>query len=168
VKVNVPSMSLTAAPTTIASGGSTTLNWSGAYVWNCMASGAWSGSRSRSGSEVRAKLTRDETYTLTCDSGIGEVVAMTSVSVSSGTGIRLYWQPPTQNIDGSPLTDLDRYHIHIGTASGRYDQRITVEDETRTTRFVELPPGEYYIAMTAVDADGNEGPYSNEVRRIVP
>ena len=32
---------------------------------------------------------------------------------------------------------------------------------------LELPSGDYYLAMTAIDAQGNESAYSNEIVRTV-
>lgn len=167
VNVRVPSLTLTATPGSIGSGESATLAWNGAYVWNCTASGSWSGSRPASGSEVRSQLTQSETYTLSCSSGIGAIIAMTSVAVSSGSA-RISWQPPTENVDDSPLTDLSHYRIYVGTVSRSYYRQIDVFDPSATTYDVGLGPGEYYIAMTAIDADGMESALSNEVRRVIP
>jgi hypothetical protein len=57
--------------------------------------------------------------------------------------------------------------IHVGTASGQYTQVIEVTDLSRSQTDLELPVGEYFIAMSAVDADGSESDLSNEVRRVV-
>jgi hypothetical protein len=47
-----PTLSFSADPTSIYQGQSATLSWSTSYVTSCTASGAWSGSKSISGSEV--------------------------------------------------------------------------------------------------------------------
>ena len=93
-------------------------------------------------------------------------MAMTSVTVSAG-GTQVSWQPPEEKIDGSPLTDLAAYRIYVGTISRSYYQEIDVKDVSKTQYFVNLSPGEYYLAMTAIDAEGNESALSNEVRKVV-
>lgn len=161
-----PTLKLQASASSVASGGSVTLTWTGEGVSNCTASGSWSGSRASSGSELRTGLTANQSYTLSCSSASGTIMAMTSVKVTSG-GVQLSWQAPAERIDGSPLTDLSGYRIYVGTLSKSYYQQIDVNDPTKTQAFLNLEPGEYFIAMTAVDGDGAESPLSNEVRRIV-
>ena len=48
-----------------------------------------------------------------------------------------------------------------------YTQIIEVSDLSRSQTDLELPVGEYFIAMSAVDTDGTESALSNEVRRVV-
>ena len=86
--------------------------------------------------------------------------------VSEG-GKLLSWQPPQLNEDGSPINDLDKYRIYVGLASRSYGQPIELTDTATSSYFVELLPGEYYISMTAVDVDGNESAFSNEVLTTV-
>lgn len=133
---------------------------------NCVASGAWSGARASSGTELRPALTATEHYTLTCQGANGPVVAMTSVQVWSG-GTSLTWVPPSQRTDGSPLGGLAGYRIYVGTVSRQYYQQIDLANGSLTSYFVDLLPGEYYIAMTAIDTQGYESAPSNEVRKLV-
>jgi len=161
-----PKLNLTASASAVLSGQSVSLTWTGEGVSNCQASGSWSGTRSTSGSELRSNLTQSQSYTLTCSSASGTVMAMTSVTVSS-SGTQLSWQPPSENIDGSQLTDLAAYRIYVGTISRNYYTQIELGDVSASQYFVNLEPGEYYLAMTAIDAEGNESALSNEVRKII-
>jgi len=161
-----PRLALQASASAVKTGESVTLSWTGEAVSNCQASGSWTGSRATSGSEVRSQLTTSQSYTLTCDSATGQVVAMTSVQVWSG-GTEITWSPPTQNDDGTPLTDLAAYRIYVGTISRNYYQQVDVTSAAVTKYFLDLLPGEYYIAMSALDAEGNESALSNEVRKLV-
>ena len=77
--------------------------------------------------------------------------------------ITLTWVAPTENIDGTELTDLDGYVIYWGASSRDYSGSHTINDETLTEHTMCLAAGTYYFAMTAFDADGNESAYSNEV-----
>jgi hypothetical protein len=80
----------------------------------------------------------------------------------------LSWQAPSTNSDGSALTDLAGYRIHIGTRSRSYTQVISIS-QADTTRFVVtgLAPGSYYFALTSVDATGVESDYSAETQRTI-
>ena len=74
------------------------------------------------------------------------------------------WTPPTENVDGSALTDLAGYNIHYGTASGDYTQTITVSNPGLATYVVDnLTPGTYYFSVAAVNSAGTESPLSAEV-----
>lgn len=88
--------------------------------------------------------------------------------------VDLTWQAPTQNVDGTALTDLDGFAVYIGQASRDYTVSHVINDETATTATVTftadwLQPGgnDVYIAMTAFDSEGNESVYSNEIIRTV-
>jgi len=80
------------------------------------------------------------------------------------TAVSVAWTPPTQNADGSTLTDLSGYKIHYGTASKTYTQSIPVTNAGITRYELEtLPKGRIFIAMTAVNAAGAESDFSPEV-----
>ena len=80
----------------------------------------------------------------------------------------LNWQPPTENVDGSALTDLAGYTIHYGTAAGTYTQTISLSNPGLATYVVSsLAPGTYYFAVAAVNSSGTESPLSSEVSATV-
>jgi len=84
----------------------------------------------------------------------------------SSTAVSLSWAAPTENSDGTPLTDLKGYKIHYGTESQNYSGSISVENPTVTTFLVDtLPAGTYYFAVTAYNAAGAESSLSDEVQR---
>lgn len=88
--------------------------------------------------------------------------------VASAGVVTLNWLPPTENVDGTPLTDLAGYDIHYGTASGDYTKKIAVSNPGIATYVVsDLTPGTYYFSVAAVNADGTESPLSSEVRATV-
>jgi parallel beta-helix repeat protein len=79
----LPTVTLTASPTTVAKGGASTLTWSSTNATSCVASGAWSGTKPVSGSQAVASLTTSKTYNLTC-SGIGGATSRSvTVTVNS-------------------------------------------------------------------------------------
>jgi hypothetical protein len=83
----------------------------------------------------------------------------TSSSVSSVT---LTWVAPTDNTNGSPLTDLAGYHIHYGTSPDNLTQVIELAG-TGTTEFElsGLAHGTYYFAVTAYTSMGTESAESD-------
>lgn len=159
------SVSLSASPENVVEGGSTTLSWNSSDATSCSASGAWSGNRGTDGSEVVGPLSRDTTYQLTCEGPSGSAVAMVTVRTADKT---LRWQAPTQNVDGTPLTDLAGYKVYWGQTSRSYSGSQSINSPSTTQWEVTLAPGEYYFAMTAIDSENNESGYSNEVLKLIP
>jgi hypothetical protein len=160
-----PSVHLTAADSVVPAGGTASLTWSSQNVGSCNASGGWSGAKPRQGSATVGPLSRSTTFTLTCSGDGGNAVAMLSVSVLGV--VTLEWQPPTDNVDGTPLNDLEGFRIYYGQFSRSYTDDLQVVDGRSTGYELSLPSGSYYFAMTALDADGNESAYSNEVVKVV-
>jgi hypothetical protein len=88
-------------------------------------------------------------------------------TASSGA-VTLNWTPPTENTDGTPLTNLAGYDIHYGTASGDYTQSLPVSNPGLATYVVDnLGPGTYYFSISAVNSAGAESPLSSEVSMTV-
>lgn len=82
----------------------------------------------------------------------------------------LSWLPPTENTDGSALTNLAGYNIYYGTEAGNYTEVITIDNPGIAEYIVEnLPSGNtYYFVITAFDADGNESEYSPTGSKTIP
>jgi hypothetical protein len=78
-----PSVSMNASPTSVASGGSSTVNWSATNATACTASGAWSGSVATSGSQATGAMTATKTYTLNCTGAGGSATQSATVAVSA-------------------------------------------------------------------------------------
>ena len=94
--------------------------------------------------------------------------ATTTASISGSGAITLNWIPPTENTDGTPLTNLAGYDIHYGTQSGDYTQSINLDNPGLATYVVDnLTPGTYYFSVSAVNSAGTESPVSSEVALTV-
>jgi len=77
----VPTVTLTASPTTIKSGNSTTLSWTSGNATSCAASGGWTGKQGTSGT-LAASPTSTTTYTLTCTGKGGTAKSSSTVTVN--------------------------------------------------------------------------------------
>src|SRR5262245_2386425 len=68
--------------------------------------------------------------------------------------------------DASSASNIGGYKVYYGTAPRQYTSPTNVGNVT-TYRLTGLDPGTYYIAITAYDASGVEGPYSSELVAVV-
>jgi len=87
-----------------------------------------------------------------------------TVSDPTQTTLNLSWTAPTENTNGSPLTDLAGYNVYRGTASGGPYAKVNT-DLVTTTSFQDtgLTQGRtYYYVVTAVNEEGLESDYSEE------
>ncbi len=92
-------------------------------------------------------------------------IDVTQVATASTT---LSWTAPTQNEDGSTLTDLAGYKIFYGTSPGNYSEEIRIDNPSVTVYVVDnLTPDTYYFAAKAFNAAGVDSRYSGEAVKIV-
>jgi hypothetical protein len=103
----------------------------------------------------------------------GSVTAsLTSFSiqvVGTATGsATLMWTPPTQNTDGSPLTNLVGYKVYWGTSQGNLNNSATLNNPGIASYVVEqLTPATWYFSLTAVNGAGVESSFSNTASKRV-
>ncbi len=89
-------------------------------------------------------------------------------NLTAANAVLLSWQAPTENTNGSELTDLSGYTIHYGTQSQNYTSEIEVDNPGLTAYVVDnLSPGTYYFAVTAITSEGYQSTYSPEVSATV-
>ena len=78
------------------------------------------------------------------------------------SGLKLLWDPVTADSGGNPV-GVAGYRVHMGWASGRYDQVIDVGLSTEL-RLEHLVPGiALFLCVTAYDALLTESPCSEEL-----
>lgn len=92
-----------------------------------------------------------------------------AITVQAVTGsATLTWEPPTTRTDGSALTNLAGYRIRYGTASGRYDALLDLNQAGLSAVMLEnLAGGTWYFVVTAYDSAGAESAYSVEVQKTI-
>jgi len=92
-------------------------------------------------------------------------VDVTQTATASAT---LSWTAPTQNEDGSTLSDLAGYKIYYGRSSGSYSNEIRITNPSVTTYVVDnLTADTYFFSATAFNAAGTESRFSTEVMKAV-
>jgi|KBSSwiStaDraftv2_1062776.scaffolds.fasta_scaffold00865_13 hypothetical protein len=76
--------------------------------------------------------------------------------VSTGSAT-LDWTPPTENSDGSALTNLAGYTVYYGTSPDKLTESVKVSNPGLTAYTVtNLPAGTWYFAVTSYSAAGVE------------
>lgn len=86
--------------------------------------------------------------------------------ISTGTAA-LSWLPPTENTDGSQLTNLSGYRIYYGTSAAALNQSIEVNNAGLSNYVVQnLSPATWYFAVKAV-ASGVESNLSNVATKTI-
>jgi hypothetical protein len=92
-------------------------------------------------------------------------IAVTTMSLGSVT---VSWSPPTQNTDGTPLTDLSGYRIRYGTNAAALTHTVSIDNAGMSTYVVEgLAPATWYFAVTAVTSSGAESALSNVANKTI-
>jgi hypothetical protein len=86
----------------------------------------------------------------------------------SNAGAELSWTPPTQNTDGTSLTNLAGYRISYGTSPSAMTQTVQVAN-VGITRYTmdNLSPGTYYFTVRAYTSNGTESDNSSVATKIV-
>ena len=91
----------------------------------------------------------------------------TNTGTDSGTAT-LSWVAPTENTNGSNVTDLAGYRIYYGTSPDDMTQSIYVAGATVTTYIVNgLSSGTYYFAVAADSTIGVESMLSDTSSKTI-
>ena len=118
----------------------------------------------------RVRASRDATCSSTAGnlgtySAIFTGVAIAAPVVGTAT---LTWTPPTQNSDGSSLTNLAGYRVSYGTSPDALVHTVQIPNASASSYTVgNLAAGTYYFAMRSYTTGGNESVNSNVVSKIV-
>lgn len=92
-----------------------------------------------------------------------------NVAQSSSGAATLSWTPPTQNTNGSALTNLAGYRIYYGTSSTALTQQVQVANAGVSSYVVSgLGSGTYYFAVRAYNTTGAESASSNVATKTLP
>jgi hypothetical protein len=76
--------------------------------------------------------------------------------------VKLSWLAPTQNTDGSPVTELAGYRIYYGTDPAELTELINIAGADSTSYVVDgLATGTYYFSVMAYNSSGFNSGRSN-------
>ena len=93
-------------------------------------------------------------------------ISVTEPATGSAT---LTWAAPTQNTNGTPLTNLAGFHIYYGTSAGNLNQSVQISNPGSTSyTFNNLPAGTWYFSINDYTTAGVESAVSNIANTTVP
>ena len=118
-QVPASTASLSAAPTSVSSGGASTLTWNSTDATSCTATGGWSGAKATSGSQSTGALTTSTSYSLTCTGAGGTSnVATASVTVMPAATVTLGANPASVASGGASTLTWNSTDATSCTATG--------------------------------------------------
>lgn len=124
-----------------------------------------------SGTPAAADIATYSNITITVSDGrANAALGPFAIAVTAtGSGVAtLSWIPPTQNSDGSALTDLAGYQISYGRSADDLGQSVSVTNSSVNTYVLEnLTTGTWFFAVSAVNARGVSSPLSNLASKTI-
>jgi hypothetical protein len=91
-----------------------------------------------------------------------------NVTATATGAATLSWTPPTQNSDGSALTNLAGYHVLFGQSEDALDQMIELDNPSLSTYVVDnLTSGTWYFAVLSMNATGVASRLSNVTSKTI-
>jgi hypothetical protein len=79
------------------------------------------------------------------------------------------WSKPTQNADGTPLTNLAGYIVRYGTLVEALTEQIPVPwPDTTRLEIDDLSPGTWYFEVAAVNTADTESEFSSAASDAIP
>lgn len=92
--------------------------------------------------------------------------ALIDTTTQTRTCAALSWTPPTQNTNGTAITNLTGYRIVYGRSPTELTQSVQIPPASSYV-LSELAPGTWYFAAYAL-AGGNQSAQSGVVTRVIP
>jgi hypothetical protein len=93
--------------------------------------------------------------------------AITVNPIANGS-ITLNWSPPTQNTDGSSLSDIAGFNVYYGTAPNALSQVMQFANPGQSSGTIaNLAAGTWYLAVTVYTTAGDESAQTNQVTTTI-
>jgi Putative Ig domain len=84
------------------------------------------------------------------------------------SAVTIAWTPPTENTNGSTLTNLAGYHIYYGTNQSNLNKVVDITNPGLASYVLsDLTSGTWYFALTSVNAAGVESVRSSVISTVV-
>ncbi|MBS0366427.1 MAG: putative Ig domain-containing protein [Proteobacteria bacterium] len=94
-------------------------------------------------------------------------IAVSQAGTASGSAT-LTWSMPTQNADGTPLTDLTGFVIRYGQSPTSLTQQINIDNPSvNTYTIANLTAGTWYFAVVTMSAGGNYSSPTNVASKTI-
>jgi len=120
------------------------------------------------GSFANIQVSVSDGKTATALTAFTLTVSASGLPTSGTNAATLSWSAPTENEDGSALTNLSGYRIRYGTKADELTSEITINTAGITTYMVtDLAPATYYFAIKAVSASGAESSLSDVASKTI-
>jgi len=105
----------------------------------------------------------------TSASNTASTVTKVTTPIKTVNGVAtLDWMPPTENNDGSALTNLAGYTVYYGTDRSNLSQSVKVSNPGLASYTVTgLTSGTWYFAVTSYSADGVESTRTSTVSTTI-
>jgi len=142
----IPQVTLSASPLSIAFQDSTTITWSSQYVKDCSAAGDWSGQKEPSGSIKMEGLETDSEFRLICSGPQGEITDSISINVAEAgitvPRVSLTATPAEVSYNGLTTLSWNGLNADICRASGDWfgskatSGTQTIRQLTTDSRFI--------------------------------
>jgi hypothetical protein len=126
-----------------------------------------------SGTPAAAHLGNHPGIVITASNGaISATLAPFAIAVvqprTATQSVTLSWIPPTQNTDGSSLSDLNGYYVYHGTSPDSMERKHQITNPGLTAYTVgELQAGTHYFSISAYTVSGVEGGMSGVASKTI-
>ncbi len=95
-------------------------------------------------------------------------IAVASAAAAAGNAT-LSWAKPTQNTDGSPLTNLAGYVVRYGTRAAALNSQISIGSANSTSvEISNLAAGNWYFEVAAINSASVESQFSALASKSIP
>jgi hypothetical protein len=95
-------------------------------------------------------------------------ITVTAATPTTGNAV-VNWVPPTENTNGTPLTNLAGLKIYYGTSATNLSQMVQVASSTQTSYTIaNLASGTWYFGGVAYTSAGTQSAMSSVVSATIP
>jgi phage gpG-like protein len=96
-------------------------------------------------------------------------IAVAPAAAPAAGSATLSWAKPTQNTDGSPLTDLAGYVVRYGTSTAALNSQISVGSPNSTDAEISnLTAGNWYFEVASINTADVESQFSAPISKTIP
>jgi hypothetical protein len=94
--------------------------------------------------------------------------AINVTDVNGNGSATLSWTPPTQNTNGSTLSNLRGYEVRYGRSANDLSETVSLDNPSLNRYVLEnLSSGTWYFAVVAVNSTGATSALSNMASKTI-